>query len=92
MCNLHLCILNANIVICFGFKKTNREISTTGGEIMYLFFEEFCFNTYYILSIFFQRFILKLNFGQRPRQCLNKSYLNRISKNWYFKTLFFYFN
>ena len=43
MCNLHLCILNANIVICFGFKKTNREISTTGGEIMYLFFEEFIF-------------------------------------------------
>ena len=24
--------------ICFGFKKTNREISTTGGEIMNLFF------------------------------------------------------
>ena len=31
---------NVNI-ICFGFKKTNREISTTGGEIMNLFFQKF---------------------------------------------------
>ena len=25
-------------IICFGFKKTNREISTAGGEVIYLFF------------------------------------------------------
>ena len=26
-------------IICFGFKKTNREISTAGGEVIYLFFQ-----------------------------------------------------
>ena len=24
-------------IICFGFKKTNREISTAGGEVIYLY-------------------------------------------------------
>ena len=28
-------------IICFGFKKTNREISTAGGEVIYLFFQKF---------------------------------------------------
>ena len=46
-------------VICFGFKKTNKEISTIGGEIMNLFFQ----------SLFY-----KLSLGQRSRQCLNKFY------------------
>ena len=32
-------------IICFGFKKTNREISTTGGEIMNLFFQKFILQT-----------------------------------------------
>ena len=29
----------------FGFKKTNKEISTTGGEIMNLFFQELILQT-----------------------------------------------
>ena len=28
-------------IICFGFKKTNREISTAGGEVIFLFFQKF---------------------------------------------------
>ena len=51
-----LSLNNFNITY-FGFKKTNREISTAGGEIIYLFF---------------QIFIIQTSFGQRPRQCLNK--------------------
>ena len=53
--------LNSNetyFIICFGFKKTNREISTAEGEIIYLFF---------------QKLILQTKFRERPRQCLNKS-------------------
>ena len=42
----------------FCFQKTNKEISTTGGEVMNLPFK----NLFY-----------KLSFGQKPRQCLNKS-------------------
>ena len=38
MTQLHT-YLNFFDFICFGFKKTNREISTTGGEIMNLFFQ-----------------------------------------------------
>ena len=34
-----------NFIICFGFKKTNREISTIRGEIMNLFFQEFILQT-----------------------------------------------
>ena len=52
-------IKKINFIICFGFKKTNKEISTAGGEIM---------------NLFFQEFILQNKF----RQCLNKSYSNRI--------------
>ena len=54
------------VVICFGLKKTNREISTAGGEVIYLLF---------------QKFFYKLSFGQRPRQCLNKSYSSRFCLN-----------
>ena len=36
---------NNNNTICFGFKKTNKEISTTGGEITNLFFQEFILQT-----------------------------------------------
>ena len=32
-------------IICFGFKKTNREISTAGGEVIYLFFQKFILQT-----------------------------------------------
>ena len=28
-------------IICFGFKKINRDISTAGGEVIYLFFQKF---------------------------------------------------
>ena len=38
------CYSNVNI-ICFGFKKTNREISTTSGEIKNLFFQKFILQT-----------------------------------------------
>ena len=47
----------------FWFKKTNKEILTTRGEIM---------------NLFFQEFILQISFGQTPRQFLNKSYSIRI--------------
>ena len=40
------CILKFIVfIICFGFKKTNKEISTTRGEIMNLFFQEFFLQT-----------------------------------------------
>ena len=35
-------------IICFGFKKTNKEISNTGGEIMNLFFQEFILQTKFL--------------------------------------------
>ena len=35
-----------NRIICFGFKKTNREISTAGGDVIYLFY------TIYLNTIF----------------------------------------
>ena len=32
-------------IICFGFKKTNREISTAGGEVIYVFIEKVILQT-----------------------------------------------
>ena len=32
-------------IICFGFKKINKDISTTSGEIMNLFFQKFILQT-----------------------------------------------
>ena len=54
---LKLFLLQNYTNICFCFKKTNKEISNTRGEKIYLFFKTL---------------LCKLSFGQRPRQCLNK--------------------
>ena len=35
----------ANMTFCFGFKKTSREISTAGGEVVYSFFQKFILQT-----------------------------------------------
>ena len=32
----NILMMTKNLIICFGFKKTNREISTAGGEVMLL--------------------------------------------------------
>ena len=34
------------VIICFGYKKTSKEILTTGGEIMNLFLQEFILQTF----------------------------------------------
>ena len=46
-------------IICFGFKKTNKEISTTGGEII-----EFYLNKIYLSTdeVFDGNLVCKINF------------------------------
>ena len=56
----------SNNTICFGFKKTNKEILTTGGEIMNLFFQESILQTKFrskIKNLLINWYILyKLNY------------------------------
>ena len=50
--------LNVVNLLLYVLDLLNKEISTTGGEIM---------------NLFFQNLFYKLSFGQRPRQYLNKA-------------------
>ena len=73
--------------ICVGFNKTNREISTAGGEVIYLFFQKFILQTFrfylnkiYLSTdeVFDRNLVCKINFWK------NKYIINVIMNNKYY--------